>query len=244
MRLIVDAYRGTVLERAALGRSGEWEGWEAEDPRLPRGALQGRAGPPSPYDEMPNAPRAVPSRPPAPTPERREAARTGEAPIASAPLPSPADPRLAPGGGAPAARVAPAPKRREAARPVPAPDAAEPPVGADAVPDGEAATEPAPKPRRDPARTAPSGAGISGLNPGAPGAGAARPAARLPRPPAPAASTDSKPPPATAEATPAPGATPERRPVRVIGGVTPMNAGQQSTPAPQANPDGSAKPAQ
>jgi hypothetical protein len=227
VQVIVDAYDGRILRQTPLSVARLSPLEDDFDARVePR-----RGGyPPS---EMPNAPRW---RPGEPEPLPREAGRPAEPDIvAPAPRPRgrPSDPRLAPSEEPSAAgRVAPQEPRREASR-LTNPDAA--------VPSGE----------------------VQGLNPES--RRATRPTAKPPgqetavkpdkpvdRPVAPAARTSPAAPVPSAAARPD-GAQPgtpgpntaqagERKPVRVIEGVTPLNSGQQSTPAPQNNVETGQKP--
>ena len=225
VRLVVDAYDGRLLREtplavARLGRDYD-DGIDIDGYAAPR---RGAALPPP---EMPNAPRYRPE-----SPEdlpRREALRPAEPDIV-APRPSgrsrPADPRLAPDAPAIGSRSSePQAPRREASRPSSGLEAGDPSVGVEGVnPDSRRAPRPAAA-KRD---TAPKPAD------------AAAPAVRT-SPSAPAPSTAAKPEekkpvpaPATAEAG--------ERKVRVIQGVTPLNSGAQSSPAPQNNVEASPKP--
>ncbi len=224
VRLVVDAFDGRILRESplAVARIGREDdgGIEIDSDDVPRG----RSG--FPPAEMPNAPGYRANGPE--DLQRREALSPAE-PDLAAPRPSgrtrPADPRLAPDMPGAASRAPESQEpRREASRP----------SGLEAgVPSGV----------------------VEGVNPDSRRA-AARPAARpsaAARPAdtvAPSARTSpSAPAPATAatpeERKPAPGpATAEagERKVRVIQGVTPLNSGAQSSPAPQNNVGAAPKP--
>jgi hypothetical protein len=222
VRLVVDAFTGRILRQTPLSMARLEpfdDGLEIDSYASPsrRGAY--------PPPEMPNAPRYRPGDLEGGL--DRQAARPAE-PDAAVPAPGPrsrpADPRLAP--EAPGANALPAEPepRREARRPA-SPDVGVSPGEVQGVnPDSRRATTPAPKPKTDLA-TKPA-------DKPAP----ASPVART-SPSAPAPSTPPRPAspgPTTAEAG--------ERKVRVIEGVTPMNSGQQASPAPQNNVE--AKPGQ
>lgn len=223
VRLVVDAYSGRLLRRVALtgprlAPGGDDDGFDAPG-RNGRSADR-RDGLRFPTDEMPNAPRYL-DRPgelggpgrfaDRPTEDDRPRALQGS---------RPADPRLAPGPGERIGELDEAP-RRQASRPAPEP------------------------------RTSSSSSEIQGLNPGATGseprartgenAGRQSPPARAVVPPATVTSPAApapQPVPSIGAPKPEPGGTPptetaERKPVRVIPGVTPLNAGEQSSPPPQ-----------
>jgi hypothetical protein len=105
VRLVVDAVRGRILTRTALGRDPTEEA-DVDDLFATRGPRYGAVprGSPSPYDEMPAA--AAPER----RAPAREASRSEPGPARpEGALPAPSDPRLAPRtGSGPAA----APERR------------------------------------------------------------------------------------------------------------------------------------
>ena len=208
MRVVVDAVRGVVLNRTALGEPrqfrlrdddddddrGPQRRYSRQDPVIPQGNLL----------ENPLGPRREPEQPR----NRREAARPPESSNPGRALPAPADPRLQPGAAAPSP-VEGRPPEREAAR--------------------------SPSPTRTKPET---NARPYGLNPetGAPKAKpveqARRPANNLPpanpqdmaRLPVPSQGGATRPQPRRGETADAakPG-EPKGKPVRVIGGVTPMN---------------------
>jgi hypothetical protein len=225
VRLVVDAFDGRLLREtplavARLGRDDD-HGIDIDGYAAPR---RGAALPPA---EMPNAPRYRPDIPD--DHPRRDALRPAEPDIV-APRPSgrsrPADPRLPPDAPAIGSRSSePQEPRREASRPSSSLEAGDPSVGVEGVnPDSRRAPRPAAK-----RETAPKPAD------------AAAPTVRT-SPSAPAPSTAAKP----EEPKPAPApATAEAggRKVRVIQGVTPLNSGAQSSPAPQNNVEASPKPA-
>lgn len=217
-RLLIDAFRGHIVQRTALSdprrrRPDDEDEWTLPDP--PPGARygalpEGRPVRPSPdYD-------APAGRGPAPGPDVGGSGRALDiGPVESRPLAPPADSRLAPTPTSPAlpsANVQRAPSpTREASRPPPA----APPSGELYGVNPERA---APKPRA-PAAVArpPPPAGAPAKPDGAGKPAEARPAA-------------------TADAGP-------RKPVRVIEGVTRMDGGAQSTPGPQNGLQGT-KPGQ
>jgi hypothetical protein len=228
VRVVLDAYDGRILRQIPLSAArvdpldDEFDGY----------ARPRRGGYPPP--EMPNASRW---RPGEPEPLPREAGRPVEPDIITpAPTPRgrPNDPRLAPSEEPSGAGRAAAPElRREAARPV-NPETALPPGEVQGLnPDGRRAARPAPKPP-----------GEAAVKPDRPVEQPLPPPART-SPPAPAPSTASRPDGAKPVAPgPSTAQSGERKPVRVIEGVTPLNSGQQSTPAPQNNVETSQKPAQ
>lgn len=221
VRLEVDAYRGHILRQGALGAN---RYGTLDDEDFGRSPGFDRRYPYAPPREMPGAAPYLDRPGETPSPGR-QAARPAEPPpavVAPAPvaptepraLGTPADPRLMPGS-----ETAPtAPARREVSRPSPGGSSG----GVYGVNPGSGprSTTPDAKPQRAPRPAAPSGGDAS------------RPSNDAPRPntvprigatPAPTGGA-----PAVASEAPA-----DRKPVRVIQGVTPMNNGEQSTPAPQ-----------
>ena len=202
VRLTVDAFRGRLLDRSPLGgsspRRGEGRSWDDDEDEPLRPSRSGRldALPP----EMPESDqRRLERFAPEPVAPRRQAGRPAEPLPLDGPdtLPPPVDARLAPGPN-------------EIGRPV----------------EGRAGSPAAPA-QREATRPDASGGRPYGVNPDTAGprrrpAEAARPtlspAAPIPASPLPSPGAQ---PPVKAEAN----ADPARasKPVRVIGGVTPMN---------------------
>jgi hypothetical protein len=223
VRLVVDAYDGRVLREtplavARLGREYD-DGIDIDGSAAPR---RGAGWPPA---EMPNAPRYR-SEYPEDLP-RREAVRPVEPEMGmprSGGRSRPTDSRLAPDAPAAVSRSPDTQEpRREASRPSGL-EAGIPSGGVDGVnPDSRRAARPAAKPNVAP-RPADAAAPMTRTSPSAPAPSTAeKPEERKPVPG-----------PATAEAG--------ERKVRVIQGVTPMNSGAQSSPAPQNNVEAGPKP--
>ncbi|MDB5558512.1 MAG: hypothetical protein JWQ36_1446 [Enterovirga sp.] len=232
VRLVIDAYDGRILRQTPLSmaRLAPFDdGIEVES--YPSPSRRGAYLPP----EMPNAPRYRPDEPDAPV--GREAARPADPEViipSPGPRTRPADARLSPDSpGASAEPPEPAP-RREARRPA-SPDAGVPSGEVNGLnPDRGRAGSPAQKPNTASRPEKPDEAGGSKAAATDKPAVPPKPAART-SPAAPVPSTASRP----AEKVPAaPGpetAEAGERKVRVIEGVTPMNTGQQASPAPQNN---------
>ncbi len=224
VRVVVDAVRGVVLNRTALGDRRDGRPGDDIDEDRPAPRRYGgrpREAEPGLLEDGPQARREI-------VPERGSVARGQDLPSppesapASRGLPGPADPRLSPSGERAARTFEGRSSGREAAR-----------------------TEPAPGPIPADPSARPYGTNPGGTNPGGtPGRRtpadqqqARRPSTTAvpPRPPAaPAASPDgtraggTEPNQATADAGPR-----QNRPVRVIGGVTPMNGDGASSGAAQ-----------
>lgn len=231
VQVVVDAVRGVVLNRTAIGPQRNGREVEAEDDDV-RPRQYGRV---EPYVLPPDAP------PPPPADERRprrDAARPGAPalppappvaappPVVESPLPPPADPRLAPGGpeasrpfeGRSDPRRA-SRAEQPAARPAPADPQPAKPYGLN--PEAAPARKPAEMARR-PVTPHPTPQAAAPPQPAAPAPGRKREEAR------PAGT------PTTAQAEAATPARPNK-PVRVIGGVTPMTA--PPSPAPGGGAD-------
>jgi hypothetical protein len=228
VRVVVDAYDGRILRQTPLSVAR----LDPLDDDIDGYAGPRRDGSPP---EMPNAPRW---RPGDPEPLPREAARPAEPDIvapAPGPRSRPSDPRLAPSEEPSAAGRAAAPElRREASRPA-NPDPVLPPGEVQGLnPDGRRGARPAPTAKPPGQETA--------AKPDRPTEKPMTPAVRT-SPSAPAPSTAARPD-EPKPVTPGPNTAQagERKPVRVIEGVTPLNSGQQSTPAPQNNVETGQKP--
>jgi hypothetical protein len=224
VRLVVDAFDGHIIRQTPLtvARLDDDEGFDIDGYAAPRGRYN------APPPEMPNAPRWRQGEPDGLP--RREAARPVEpevvAPPSAAPRSRPTDPRLAPDAPATSARPTEPEPQREARRPS-SPEAGVPSGGVEGVnPDSKRAVKPTPKPKVDAA--AKPEKPVDGPAPGA------RTSPAAPAPSTAAKPLQTKPATATAEAG--------ERKVRVIEGVTPMNSGQQASPAPQNNVEAAPKP--
>lgn len=243
--LLIDPYRGAVIDRMPLG-----------DPRG-RDEIEAWVNPPGPgpvaRPSRPFPPEEAPDLRPRGEPPRREAARPNVGPVSPAEpaVRLPADPRVAPEpgtAGRPLEGRAETPRReperapRAASRPEPGPSG-----GVYGTNPGAAA--PARRPAPEPAKPAqspapPAESRTTSLPPTAPSP-AARPV------PSPAVPTTTAPaarpvppaaerPPAQASAEP----TRPRGPVRVIEGVTPINPGSANPAAPASpSPPASGGPA-